>query len=862
MLFLLLFNTLSLYAETDPTLAEELEKLKRYKEIGIITQEEYDFLTSSSDGEGGQNGLYSLIINNRKAFDFYRPKIQDEKTYFPILSFFDAIGQRVTTVGKHKATVVLENNQDNVEVDLKVKKVTDRKRKRIDLIESVNYIPDDTGEDFYLEEELFKELFLRSLKIDEQKLAIEMDTNFTTMDHQFLTMATDHEKFKEENEKQEVTFSNKRKLWELGYLHTDLMWTKEKGSAHEKRSQVEYQGALLYGTFITGYDFEEGSWNDTALRYKDIWKQHDFDIWRYESNEKGLTFKKKKGYYWNGKKYIITEDVPIGSTVELLYMGSVIDIQKAENGKVSFENSEIMENRTYTLKVYTPEGEILLRTIQTLRDYNQQLKGDIEFNIDIREQEESGGLYDNIFEVYYGLSDHITLGAQYVKTPEIVSAEEKWKYLEEFQFDFIYNNKIKNYPYILSAGYGEALSLYSNKSSYDFLGQIDIGYWVISAELEKFGDYYDEKLTKNFEIKYEPAKFYSIGYEYLHQQNYEDETLEEHKIKLSLFYSFRSFLATLNYNMSALTDKHEFDFNMYYNGFEHFSIIFNSSWESKFEDYDTKLTISNNRYYGPIDASLELRYSERYKEMLTAKFAIKLDDWFKIETSASKDGSRAISIGIDKVFDLRDIRKSVESLDSSRVKVTVFQDKNGNGIQDEDEPRLEYVEVAVGAQKIMTDSNGEAYFYGVPNDIRYDVGVVSPKPTHTVGKVRYSIVGKDNSTIEALIPIKTYRDISGTLLISENLKMSESELETLYSDILIEVKDSRGRILERVAPDESGEFLISNLLDNEYLVSVKYRGEKYEPENFSQPMFATGEPLFFSFDGKNIVLVREEEADE
>ena len=87
-------------------------------------------------------------------------------------------------------------------------------------------------------------------------------------------------------------------------------------------------------------------------------------------------------------------------------------------------------------------------------------------------------------------------------------------------------------------------------------------------------------------------------------------------------------------------------------------------------------------------------------------------------------------------------------------------------------------------------------------------------------------------------------------------------MEALYSDIVVEVKDSRGKTLERVAPDEVGEFIIPNLLDSKYLVSVKYRGERFETKNFSQVMPATGEPLLFSFDGKNIVLIREEETDE
>jgi hypothetical protein len=850
---LLLLSSISLWGR-DPYIEQELQRLNDLKARGRISSERYNFFYSLLTEEEEER-LYTLTINGKRATEAYQLKFENGESYYPLLSFFNSIGHSQIEKTPDKIVIQLENDQDRVIIDLKSKEIEDRRHKNFPIVEKVDYFLEN--DELYLKENLFQKLFLESPPTkNEEELKIDFKPAFTTKEYQFMQLEIEEEKFLAQADFKEVTHTNPRKFWELGYLRANALLIKEKKMSNEWSNFIEYQGSFLYGTLVTGYDLNTGEWNDASIRYRDIWKQHDLDFWRYSNNEKGISFKKKKGYFWNGNKYVIHEDVPIGSTVELLYMGSVIAIQNAQDGEVTFSNSEIMENRTYTLKIYTPSGDILVRTIQTHKDYNQQKKGQVEYNFDIREQKWRGDKYKTNLEVFYGLTNTLTLGAQYMKSPEL-SEKNEWKYLDESQLELIYSDRIKTYPYTFSAGYGKALNLYKNKSSYDFLGQIDINKWSISAELEEFGYYYNQKRTRNFEVIYDATERCSVGYEYLYQENYEADTTEEHRLKFSLSHSYKELLTTLNYNMSSLNSYNEFNLNLYYGGFRNFAVIFNNGWKDLFKEYETKLVISNTRYYGPIDAALEIKYSEKYKGTFSFKFEMKLDDWFKFGFTGNKDGGRSVAVGIDRTFDLQNIRKSVESIDSSRLKVITFEDCNGNGVYDEGDKSIPFVEVSVGSQTEITDKDGIAYFYGVPNNIRYNLQVSSPVPNHTLGKIKYSVLGKDNSTIEAFIPIQTYGDIYGQLKFSDNVKLSSEAKEELLSNFLIEVKDSKGKLVERTTFDETGDFGVHSLFDKKYNISISYRGDDYEIPNFNETIEIGEKPFNFVFDGKNILL-REE----
>jgi hypothetical protein len=829
LLFCLFFSISTFVVSADFSLGEELKRLEELRSTQIITEEEYLFFYSSLTQEFEEKGLYTISINKKIASNFYRIRDREGKIYFPSLSFFELLNHNPPEKNRESILFILENREDFVEIQFLEKTIRTRSAKIFSLEEESYFFEEN---ELYLSTSIFEELFLSTLKIDRENFSIEATTNFATQEEQLFLLSLNEDKINREKGREEVVYTNPRKLFEPGYLRiiSDL---EKSGKDSEWNNKLEYQGALLLGNVTLGYNPGNKKWDDGSLRYTDIWNEHSLDLWRYQTREKGISFKKNKSYFWNGKKYIIREDVPIGSTVELLYMGSIIDVKRVENGEVYFDNDEIQEDRNYTLKIYTPEGDILLRTLHTSRNYNHQSSQEVEYDLLLKERKKEES-YEGKFKFFYGLNNDFTMGVEYFHLPEY----------QNIELELVYENKIKNFPYVLEVGVGRALEASNEGESYRVLGEIDIKNWNLWVEMEKSGSY----STQNFEITYDPGNFYTLGYEYYNAEN---------KFLLTLNRSYKNLLTTFNYNTSLLTRQNEGSLNFYYGGFENFSVILNNSWKNFFRAPEIKLSLNSKNYFGLVDYHLEFKYSERSSEVWTFKFEVTFDDWFKVATKTDRRGENSISFGLDKTVDLRDIRKPIENSDVSRVKAVAFLDKNGNGILDGEEKGIEDIQISLGSQKLSTDSNGVAYFYGVPNKVKYGISVESPHPTHTVGNIKYSILGKNSSTIEAFIPLKKYSDLSGTFDFSKNLKIEEREL--FFSNLILELLDKNKKLVETATLDENGEFIINALLEKEYTLVISYVGNFHSPFRIEKQLSLSNEHLFLFFDGTDIFFGEETE---
>lgn len=80
--------SLSIIAETDN------EDLNFYKEIGIISQDEYDILNSGSKLLNGKY-LYELRVNGNIESKTYEILVEDGKMYFPIFKFLKLLNLKI-----------------------------------------------------------------------------------------------------------------------------------------------------------------------------------------------------------------------------------------------------------------------------------------------------------------------------------------------------------------------------------------------------------------------------------------------------------------------------------------------------------------------------------------------------------------------------------------------------------------------------------------------------------------------------------------------------------------------------------------------------------------------------------------------
>lgn len=842
-MFMLLLSSSYLFSQDENSFSfndreSRLKELKELRHLNIITEENFQILQNELLGkEENKEIFYDLSINSKLVSKTYKVLKTNGKQYFPLKEFFKYINFGNYKVTKEGITVYLGSMLRT---------------------EKINFPKDGffTKDEIYVDSERFKEIFLSNEEIDEKRLKLRMYLSFDTPKEIMQLVDVNKEKLLKNENKNELVFQSEKKLFDLGYTRIQLGKTfdKEAGKQSYKNSwdgQLSYQGGFLYGEITADYDLKEKEFNTIRLEYDDIWRGHNLDIENRKYNksrEWGLEFYKDKSFYENaGGEIVISERVPIGSKVELLYMGTPIDIKDDINGRVEFSNPLIRTDRTYTLKIYEPDGKIIEKEIKTVKDYYLQKRGEFEYRVGINEQKQYNR-YETNTKLFYGITDRLTIGLGYErKLEDIISIndENRIKYLNNITSDIVYGGTYNGLSYtfnlntentlnntdvlMLRNGFDEQIST-KNRYHYKYLNQFNYKKWKLIYEIENYGKYYEENKRKKIDLEYNVLEHLNLGYEW-EKTKYRVERENDYKrvFTANTDYSWKSILFSAGTELDAEDSKNNiYRLSTYYSGWTSLTGRIENVWLKNGEEYETKLILYNNNYKGFLDFSSELSYSNKNKEKLTFSISVKLDDWLTIDNSFNDTGARNHRIGIDRVIDLKKPNVKLDSMDTSRVKVITFIDKNNNNVYDPDEERVSNVEVKIGNDKVITNKNGEGMFYGISNGNLYDLKVTIKKPSFTLGENILKVRSKFSSTVDAYIPIKPMLTLSGYVFLDKNLNLKENEKEDFYNDFIIEIKDLTGKVIETTLPDSEGYFDISGLFPKDYYIEVTYVGSKYD----------------------------------
>lgn len=874
--FLILFAITSILAQAN----QDMEALKK-----IMSPEDYAIITNTYTQKEGKQ-IYDLMINGELKSKSYSVWYKNQNMYFSLFNFLEAINFKNyhQDLKTGDITLLVGDSLEEIKISVKNNYINYP-------IEKLKLLKDDLildGREIYIKSDIFKSVFLRNLRISQEEQKINMNLNFSTPEEINLRLKLTKNSLNEEKLKDEIIYKNKNKLLEAGYLRTEVnkIFTRDKNSEDDSfqddwEARLEYQGAFLYGELNAEYDVKEHLLGDVKLTYDDIYNKHTLELssFRYGdkgARENGIRFWKDKGYLVTGsKEYILTEDVPIGSRVELIYLGTVIDIQTAENGQVVFANRNIKEDREYKLRIYTEDGKIYEKIINTTSDYNQQNKGEWEYNFDIREDHASDRYRINAI-TYYGLTDSLTAGAGYIKEPRTIN--NKYEYLDKGRGELIFSNSIKGYQYTLRAGGEKAFNNYiddvtlkstEDEYKYDLLGQIDFKDLRFKYQQENYGKYYYDKFEKVLSARWKPIKPLELEWEKVWKEKYRDLSYSEEERKqegdryrVEYSKSWKSLLLTAEYQKSTLFDEEdEYSLNLYYTGFRTFTTRFENTWNEDGK-YETAFSIFNNGN-DLFDYTLEARYSEETKDSLTFRFNLNYNNWFNFESEADKKGNQRYKVGIDRITDLRNPKANIRSIESSPVEVTAFIDMNNNDKFDEGEKIAKNIEIKLAGETKKTDKEGKAIFYGIPNRVLYDLNAEIKRPSLLQTPVPLKVEGKNTATIEAYLPIKPMTTLTGQINVAEMLGLSELEKMKIYENIIITIKDISGKELEVTMPDETGTFDVSGLLPTEYLIEVNYIGIDYSIKGINEVIQLSyiekgkdGNLFVFNFDKEGIKLMK------
>lgn len=850
---MLIFAFLLLFCRMTALSAEyTLEELNQMRDLNLISIDDYEVLKAELlQGSAVQENLYTLKIGGKKLSNSYEIFWEEGKQYLSVEEFFSAIN--FTNFYSKPNVIEIYLGELLEKIELKDGKVFRDGKEIVKDGEYRRYILKD--EKIFIEKEIFQELFLSNLREDVQKAEINMELSFTppVAIDQLLDISL--AKLERENEKQELLFTGKRELFNLGYLRVEAgnTWTRteeDKSYKSEWDGSLSYQGGIFYGGFQFNYDLKEKEFSNFRLDYDQIWKNHSLEISKssFDSDgEWGFHFYKDKGYYNIGDTIVIRERVPVGSRAELLYMGTPIAIENEANGEVVFSNNMIKTNRDYQLKIYYPDGKIMMKDIRTSEDYNRQQRGELEYDISLNENSSENG-YTTDINFYYGVSEKLTFGAG-VNRDITRDYRDKKEYMTTVNTELTYGDTLNGYSYTLQLNgertldhyYDDSFKNLEDRNQWGYLAEVTKNKWRTKFEQIRYAEYYDEKEESAFYLSYDLFENIRLEYNYdetkFRTDNFGDKKPKEKNSSVGV--SFDKTIGGVLIGSSIDLDledskNNEYSINAYYSGFKSFTTRLENTWTNNGEDYEVSLNLYNNNLGGFLDVSAEIRYSNIEKETFGLTFSMTLDSWFKFDVDGDEHGNNTVRVGFDRIIDLKNPKLEVDNMDVSRAKIITFVDQNNNNMYDKGEPRVEGVEVKLGTHRVVTDKNGEANLYNLSNGIIYELQPTIKKPSYTMGNNIIKLQSNFSSDVDVLIPIKPMMNLAGYVRLDETLGIKESERDEFYSNIIIQILDIEGKEIDLASPDNTGYFDISGLFPEEYLIKVYYIGDNYNILNLNE----------------------------
>lgn len=891
---LLLFLIVStLIARAEEYNLEQLDELLRQK---VITKDDYEILKKDIVGEKvNSEGYYNLKVNGYLVTNAYTAFYDGNILYLNVDDFVQLLNIPMEDNGSIKRFKIGEN-QTLVTIDYKKNKIS-KGNEKIEITGNSIRVRDGKA---YLSQECFKNIFLTYFETDDIALKMEMYLGFSTPQDILEDLESKQVRLENKQKENELLFIGKRELFDLGYLRVNMGYSFTRTRENKKYEKdwsgsLDYQGPLLYGEFRTSYNLKDDSLGSITLKYADVWKNHTFEYTsssggdggkNFGARPNGFRFYKDRGYIESETGLRIVQSVPLGSKVELVYMGTPVAIADEKDGQVVFESQVIKTDRTYELRVYPPNGEFYTKIIKTTEDYDRQRKHEYSYDLALEEKKTAGGRYGFRGSMYYGFTENLTFGLGFTREPTAfrnssvshnelsgLKEEDYYKYTHDISGDIVYGGVINSLSYTFKFGATKSLDDYrvesgssygrTYKDKHTFDTTLDMRYDKWKAVLTQIdnGKFYDNKRENTLKLSYELFRGLNVDYNYSLKRMYENY-VKNGKTRTkteSMGVTYDYYLGPVLLSASGAFDLHNsmnnnYSLSAYYNGWKSMAVRLENRWTNAGKDYETVLSLYNNNFADIFDFSTELRYTDKKEKLITFKFGVDISDWVDIGFNADNKGNRKVDVAVDKVFDLRNPKIDTTGGNVSRIYVTTFIDANNNNVYDKDEELLEGVEVAIGKEAITTDKKGRAVFYGMGNGILFDITPTIKKPHFALGNNKIKAISKYTSNVEVFIPIKPMIDIAGYVEFDDDLKLTDDEKEAFYSDVLVEIRDKEGNSLELVAPDNTGHFDVSGLIPEDYQLEVYYLGTKYKIPNMKRDFTLSYNPKGKSGFNYNIAL--------
>ena len=687
-----------------------LKELNNLKKSNLLTIDEYNIMiTELKKTLNPTKKIYTLYINNNiydKMFDSIEYK---EKVYINVNKFLELLNIKYSIKDNHLIYYLNYSYSNGKKYSINLK------NKENVLIKNNN---------IYIQEKTFEKMFCRSLSIKRDIININISFLTTEELNKRLNILE-----KRNRTKEIYSYRNKNDLINLGTI--EPIFYKNLSNS-EWSGNLKYYSDLLYGSLETNYNIKNKNFDKISLNYDSILENHEVKFYKernFIGDNYGFSIEKNDGYISKGNTTYIKENVPLGSRVELFFLGKLIQVQSENNGKVYFYGPLIKRGYIYSLKVHTSSGGVYTKIINIVDDYNLQQKNQYDYNFKFEKNIESQEKYEN-GEFYYGLNDHLTLGI-------------KNKYYQNNHYigeNLIYGNNFSNSSYIINF---ENLQNTSNKKEYlrKIEGKFNYKSFENKFDFEKNNSSlsYINNL-REFETRYyitpEHNSYIGLVSQKKNNKNY-----------FSPKYNINIPVKNYFYNISGTKSEIE---NTITTSYKNCFLSLNGSYNKDDKNFKTSFDIMSI-YSHPFDYDFEVSYSKQKKELFTFKFTLNYNNWLKFKTYFNNNTNKYnSSIRIDKYIDLKNL--SAQNLNS--VKVIPFLDENKNGKKDKNEKFFNNVFVEMNGEKHIILNDKPIYFNNIGMNMKYIMNITIRSYGYKVKHSKMNIFKNSNQVMTVYIPVE------------------------------------------------------------------------------------------------------------
>jgi len=631
---------------------------------------------------------------------------------------------------------------------------------------------------------------------------------------------------------------------------------------------VRYDTHMLYGDFTTtGFIDPDQYMGYTALTYNEVLDEKSIILGdAYMQTYEFLGSKRLTGIAiqnWSGGvgeievgQTTIKGFAPYNSGVELYRNGALYKFTRVgTDGSYVFEDINIQNySDIYTIKIYNFDGTIEIRQVSMLSGRKILKKGKVDYgflvgtyrDIDEGEDEERIDLEDKSIEgnirASYGVTNNLTLGFEYIN--DLTEKREKDLILnyptELIGGNLYYTTGAVKYPTYFE--FSEVYDMeYDTDNKNTHIGKIRqrIGGNVLSFEGYMYSDYiaylegYENRYIVDwraninqywgYNLRYDNIDDFGVVKEYASGSVYRNKDNISHELGVAYPFDKAYGTSKVYYNYSNSNLK------MFKNNFN-FYIRVNSNFNEDDDETDIRIglkTTQNKKFKGGIYANYNSR--SEYEVGLEVKY--KVYNWIEVIVGgfySDDDTDYDLGVDIEKTIILeKPFTKNSNAYPSRAwIEGRVFMDDNNNGIFDENEKKLEGVEVKVGRKSGISNEEGIYFIDNISSyeieDFEVNVETLDPMLEAAHEKKYIKLYPARGGKLD--IPIQPISVIMGDLEFRGEA-VDGIQHFPIISRLYIQLKTLDGRVVKEKRLEAEGFYMLDKVLPGEYILEMDYRGE-------------------------------------